>query len=277
MNILILYHARCPDGFGGAYAAWKKFGNNARYVAVEHRTHIPDDVAGATVFCIDHCFPADVTTQLVARAESVMVLDHHSTNREVIAAYPGWQYSDTHSGSVMAWQYFHPNTPLPLLFKYVEEDDLWNFTLPNSKTIRRWVNIQPMTFKRWDAMVTAFEDPAQLAEITRTAQAYEEYFNHFVEEYAQKAERVLFEGIETLAVQAPSFLRHDVGHRLTTLKGPLGIVWRLEGAGIRCSLRGDGTIDVAALAERHGGGGHHNAAAFLIPHTLPLPFTLVHD
>ena len=28
----VTYHQDCPDGFGAAYAAWLKLGNNAAYV-----------------------------------------------------------------------------------------------------------------------------------------------------------------------------------------------------------------------------------------------------
>jgi phosphoesterase RecJ-like protein len=35
------------------------------------------------------------------------------------------------------------------------------------------------------------------------------------------------------------------------------------------SLRSDGSVDVAAIAARFGGGGHHSAAGFSIESTLP--------
>lgn len=31
-EIVIIYHAQCRDGLGSAYAAWKKFGDNASYI-----------------------------------------------------------------------------------------------------------------------------------------------------------------------------------------------------------------------------------------------------
>ena len=59
---------------------------------------------------------------------------------------------------------------------------------------------------------------------------------------------------------------------LAERKPPFGMVIRAKRDGIRVSLRGDGSIDVAELARRHGGNGHPNAAAFSIPHEAPLPF-----
>ena len=33
-QIIVLYHGDCPDGFGAAFAAWKKFKDAAEYVAL---------------------------------------------------------------------------------------------------------------------------------------------------------------------------------------------------------------------------------------------------
>ncbi|MGC9157499.1 MAG: DHH family phosphoesterase [Terracidiphilus sp.] len=45
-------------------------------------------------------------------------------------------------------------------------------------------------------------------------------------------------------------------------------LWELPGGGVRLSLRSKGRVDVAALAERMGGGGHENAAGYLRHGTL---------
>lgn len=38
---VVLYHADCMDGFGAAWALWKRF-PQARYVAVKHGNPPPD-------------------------------------------------------------------------------------------------------------------------------------------------------------------------------------------------------------------------------------------
>jgi phosphoesterase RecJ-like protein len=37
---------------------------------------------------------------------------------------------------------------------------------------------------------------------------------------------------------------------------------------VKCSLRSKGTVDVRAVATRHGGGGHRNASGCRVPGTL---------
>ena len=36
MKPLVLYHANCADGFGAAFAAWLKLGDEAEYVACSY-------------------------------------------------------------------------------------------------------------------------------------------------------------------------------------------------------------------------------------------------
>ena len=43
-DIAVLYHAECPDGFGGSFAAWKKFGKTAIYIPVYHDTSPPEEI-----------------------------------------------------------------------------------------------------------------------------------------------------------------------------------------------------------------------------------------
>jgi len=47
MSIFVLYHANCFDGFGAKYAAWRKFGNNAEYIAVNYGQPLPN-ISGIT-------------------------------------------------------------------------------------------------------------------------------------------------------------------------------------------------------------------------------------
>ena len=79
-----------------------------------------------------------------------------------------------------------------------------------------------------------------------------------------------------LAVDAPRFFASDVGHTLARHKPPLGLVVRVKRDGIRVSLRGDGSVDVAAIARKYGGNGHPNSAAFIVPLGAPLPFHAIH-
>jgi len=52
-NIAVLYHGGCPDGFGGAYAAWKKFGDDADYIPMKYNWPVPEKLDGKELYFID--------------------------------------------------------------------------------------------------------------------------------------------------------------------------------------------------------------------------------
>ncbi len=64
-----------------------------------------------------------------------------------------------------------------------------------------------------------------------------------------------------------------VGKELYTKYPPIAVMWSRRGNSIIVSLRSDGSVDVADIAEKYGGGGHPQAAAFRweAEHILHLP------
>ncbi len=274
-KIVVLYHADCPDGFGGAYAAWKKFGDDAEYIPVEHGFPPPDHLAGKEVYLIDFSYPAPVLQKILAEAKSFVVLDHHKGAREAVESVPEHVYDVARSGAVIAWNYFHPDTPVPVFLLYVQEGDLYTFSLPDAQAILAYCYTLPFTFESWGDLVQRMEDPSEVKKIAERGGIYVEYGEALKKQIADRAWLVSFEGHEVLAVDAPRAFGSDVGHALALRKPPFAMVIRVKRDGIRVSLRGDGSIDVAELARRHGGNGHPNAAAFSISHEAPLPFHAV--
>ena len=58
-NIVVLYHADCPDGFGGAWAAHKKLGEKAEYIGVHHNFLPPKGLDGKEIYMIDFVYPKE--------------------------------------------------------------------------------------------------------------------------------------------------------------------------------------------------------------------------
>ena len=63
------------------------------------------------------------------------------------------------------------------------------------------------------------------------------------------------------------------GNALAKKKGPMGLVLQIRSEGIAVSLRGDGTVDLTKIAQKYGGNGHPDSAAFLVPYGSPFPWT----
>ncbi len=275
-KVAILYHADCPDGFGGAYAAWKKFGEGAEYIPVEHHQPPPEHLAGREVYVIDFSYPLPIMEKLAAPTKSFTVLDHHEGARAAVEAMPNHVYDANRSGATIAWDYFHPGTPRPILLRYVEDGDLYRFELEDARALLAYCYTKPFTFSDWETLSARMEDPEERARMKERGEAYVEYGNLLMGEIAKKAWLVSFEGYEVLAVDAPSAFASHIGHALAKKKPPFGMIIRTKRDGVRVSLRGDGSVDVAALARKYGGNGHPNAAAFPIPLGTKLPFEAIH-
>src|SRR4051812_39919236 len=104
----VFYHGDCPDGFGGAYAAWKKFGDEAEYIPLKHGKPFASDVTGKDVYFIDFCYPKEAMEKIAAEAGSFTILDHHEGVADVVKALPNFVYDASRSGASIAWAYFHP-------------------------------------------------------------------------------------------------------------------------------------------------------------------------
>lgn len=274
-DIAILYHGGCPDGFGAAYAAWKKFGDTAEYIPVKRGEPIPEHLDGKKLFLIDFSYSKDEMDALVAKSSSLTALDHHRSAKETVESMPEYVYDEKRSGATIAWDYFHPDTKRPRLLNYVEDGDLYLFKLPDARAVLSYVYAHPFQFDEWDRFATALDDDMQLAEYVKIGTIYAEHFNILVEQIANRAVLVSFEGYECYFASTASMFNSDVGHLLASRKPPIGIVATMHGDALAVSLRSDPSVDVSVIATKYGGGGHPQASGFLVKWGAPLPWTVL--
>ena len=269
---VILYHADCHDGFGAAYAAWKKFGQNASYIAVYHGDDPPKGLEGREVFIADFSYPIDTLLKLEQGAKRLVILDHHSGAEEAVRAVQEHVFDLKRSGAGIAWGYFHPEKPLPKLLEYVQDNDLWRFALPHVKEIGAFLSSTVKEFSTWDALAKDFEGESKLFEFTTRGKRMLDEHAQAVAKFAKKAVLVTLDGHKVLAIQAPRKYRSELGHVLSDKHPPFAIVWYEHHGMQYFSIRRNGSIDVAEIAKRHGGNGHHDASSFQLPLSAPLPF-----
>jgi oligoribonuclease NrnB/cAMP/cGMP phosphodiesterase (DHH superfamily) len=272
-DIVVLYHKNCLDGLGGAYAAWKKFGDSADYIGMERDQALPPDLAGKELYLIDYSFPKETMLELEKKAKRMVVLDHHVGVKDAIESVKEHVFDNDRSGSGIAWNYFHPDVPLPKLLAYVQEIDLWRFALPNSKEVGAYLGTVNLDFETYDTLLPQFEDDKKLADIVERGKAYSEYAEYLCGQIIETAEEVEFEGYTVLAVNSGRALHSLLGNMLAKKHPPFSIVWYRYRGMWNFSLRGDGSIDLTKIAQKYGGNGHHNAAGFRLPFSSPMPFT----
>ncbi|MFZ2167946.1 MAG: DHHA1 domain-containing protein [Minisyncoccia bacterium] len=277
---VVLYHGKCPDGFGGAYAAWKKFGDSADYIAVDHGDAPPEGLEGHEVYLVDFSYEtAEHMDTLAKITKRLVVLDHHKSSRIFVENVPEHIYDEKRSGASIAWSYFHPDQPLPRLMQYLEDGDLYLYTLPETREIFSYLMVLPFEFSAWDELMLGLEDETKRVEILKKAKAYTEFFEALGDSSAERAKKVSFEGYETyFAVTHPNItMKSYVGNKLYKKLSPIALVVTAHPNGFGVSIRSDGSVDVSKIAEKYGGGGHPGSAGFFIPNGAVMPWVEIED
>lgn len=274
---VILYHGNCPDGFGGAYAAWKKFGDSAEYIALKRGIPAPEEFHGAHLYFIDFTYPREIMDRFVAEAANVTALDHHEGVEDIVRSMPEYLYDANHSGATISWTYFHPDEPLPKLLSHVEDDDLFRFKLPDTKPLLAYLGIRSFKFELWDEIARTLDDPAQAETLLGKARTYREYFDLLIDQAVTRAKLVSFEGYEVLigTTHPMKQMVSALGNKMALAQPPFGMILQPREHGMSISMRGDGSIDLTEIAQRYGGNGHPNSVAFHLNWGDPIPWTEV--
>jgi oligoribonuclease NrnB/cAMP/cGMP phosphodiesterase (DHH superfamily) len=264
-KIVVIYHGDCPDGFGGAYAAWKKFGARAAYLPAMNRFALPCPLKNKEVYLIDYTYQENFIKKLLRDNKRVTAIDHHITAERVAKLTQNYSFALDHSGAVLAWNYFHPGRKVPVMLRYIEDRDLWRWKLPASKAVLAYFDLAERSFAIWDKAAKELEQAGKRKAYREKGELLLRYEKMLLDEILPSAELVRFAGYTVFAINAPYHFVDNLGHALTKKTHSFTIVWRETAGTLKVSLRSAGSVDVAKIAEKFGGGGHKAAAAFSFP------------
>ncbi len=251
---VVLYHAECADGFGAAWAFWKRF-PDAQFTAVKHGCPPPAGLAGRRVVVVDFSYAREILERLASETDKLAVLDHHITAEKALNGLPYVHFDQTKSGAVLAWEHTHPS-PVPWLLQYIQDKDLWQWTLPGSREINAALASYPFEFEVWDGL--------EKERLEQEGRALLRYEKELAGKLAAEAVFVSFNGETVPAVQS-AVLTSQIGERLSD-GHPFCVIWHDRDGRRYYSLRSrEGKADVSAIATAHGGGGHKHAAGFSVP------------
>lgn len=265
---LVIYHADCLDGLGAAWSAFCKLGAQVRYIPARYGDAIPDFGPGAALYILDFSYPPQQLVDASAKAGRIILIDHHVTAMEqcdeFFKAHPqpenlSINFDMSRSGCVLAWQYFFQDLVPPQILLHIEDRDLWRFKLEGTREITTALyERMPISFAEIGAI-----DPAELLAVGRIQV---KQFTGMVQRLAKSSHSVSVAGRVGLAVNAPSLFSSDLGHVLAEKSGTFGMIYHYDGRKQQWSfsLRSIGDYDVGHLAQSFGGGGHRNAAGFVL-------------
>jgi hypothetical protein len=261
-KIVVIYHGKCPDGFGAAWAAWKKFGVKAAYLPARDRNAPPVPLKNKIVYLIDYTYDTPITKRLIKDNIRVTAIDHHFSQKEPIFLTEKYSYDINHSGAVLAWNYFHPGKPVPTLLRYIEDRDIWKWKVPHSREMLMLIDLAEYDFKTWSLLAKELDNTNARAMNIKKGALLELHYRSLYKKLLPNAELVKFAGRKIYILNCPYYFADDLGHELAIKTHSFSLLWNEAGGRIRCSLRSEGKIDVSKIAKQYGGGGHKHSAAF---------------
>lgn len=289
MDILCIYHGKCADGFGAAWAVRKALGRKDVTFHAGVYQEDPPDVTGKHVILVDFSYKKPVLVEMADNAQSILVLDHHKSAFEDLCDFeePEGDWSDhvaawhnhtdpmqwvhkpfvralfdmKRSGAGMTWDFFHPNVQRPALINHIEDRDLWRFALDGTREIQANLFSYPYKFEVWDRLMAL---PTE--DLRKEGEAIERKHFKDINELLEICERTMEIGGHTVPVASlPYTLTSDAGHQMAQGKPFAACYWDTKDARIFSLRSTDNGMDVSAIAREYGGGGHQNAAGFQVP------------
>ncbi len=259
--IYVLYHSKCYDGFGAAYAAWKRLGESAEYIPVSYGAPVPHLPEATRIYIVDFSYPKDILWKLANEVAPVIVIDHHKTAKEDLSELTGSHdnlqaiFDMEKSGALMAWEFFHPGTSTPLLIQHISDRDLWKFKMDGTAKIHKALVSLPMDFQVWDAL--------DVERLKRDGEVCERLYSQLVDSVCNGSYMARISDFIVPIVNT-SIAWSEVGAELNRRfpESPFAASFTVFEDQVMWSLRSVGDFDVSEIAKKFGGGGHKNAAGF---------------
>ena len=269
---IVIYHNPCMDGFTAAWVA-SKFNPKPtdQYIPAKYGDPVPN-VESQDVLIVDYSYPRDVMEEMYEKAKSLVVLDHHKSAEQNCKGLDFCQFDMNRSGAGMAWDFLFPDQPRPALVNYVEDRDLWRFSLPGSRAATAYISSFARTIDNWDLLANDLENHFNYVVVPQGG-AILRFEEQKVREIATEARERFVpykpnEGYNILSCNCPYQFASEVGEYLYTQnpERPFVATYFDRGDGKQqWSLRSASSgLDVSEVAKEYGGGGHAHAAGFVL-------------
>lgn len=283
-NNICIYHAHCTDGFGAAWVMHHKFKTTDEpctfiagdYANTKHLDVMWDQLVGADVYLVDFSYKRAKVEEILKVARSVTVIDHHKTAiedlRELLMKYPTSRFNLffklQNSGAILTWQYCFGATKPPQLLNHVQDQDLFLFNNPQTRNIMMAVRSHDMTFELWDRWM-AMHQTRHLDDLHQEgiplARAHDKRVAAYVNDIGLHRKLRIGKYVVPLINCGHEFAA-DVGAAMCADQ-PFAATYYDAAGHRKFSLRSNKItgVDVAEIAKTAGGGGHRNAAGFVVP------------
>lgn len=292
-KVAVFYHAQCVDGAASAYAAHMKYGNNAKYYPIGHksdkttekfiREHSDDNTH---VIFADYAPTKPVLEKIIDHTKHVSIFDHHATAIEDLAEYKHKKltkvFDEFSSGGAITFRQLHGrDKKMPQSIELAQRIDLGQFGEDdNEKThnyqIAAYIDALPNT--RIKDIVPAFDTINNLTE-DEVASKGEIAHRVNLQRTKEAIDKASFARVQIAENTRPIFIPtvnlkpHGAGRELEAElkklasqdRHQLAFCWYEEEGTAHVSIRSAGKTDAGTVAQYFAtvgksGGGHKTAA-----------------
>lgn len=274
----VITHANCPDGWGSAWTVWRDNPNCEFFFASYGSDKMPD-VKGKNVLMADFSYKdPDFINELADEANDMLILDHHKTAVENLEGKIDcdYEFDMSRSGARMVWDWMNPGYEAPFMIKCIEDRDIWNWEIPNSKEFLATMDSYELSFENLEWINDLEKNRDQLEAFMGEGRAIIRFKKKLIDISAKHAVPATIHAPDGSTYKSMTvndscrMLASDLCHQLVKTNiydFKIAAAWSTDiySGMTLVSLRSEGETDVSVIAKLFGGGGHRNAAGFETP------------
>lgn len=258
------------DGISSAYIARNSLERNNAVVLVPLQYSREDELFKEHLTKQDICYFVDFSLkrdkmlELAELVDRIVVIDHHKTAEAELVNLPEnveVNFNMNESGATLTWLYFY-DEPIPEIFEYIKDRDLWNWKLPDSREINEALAflVKPNDIQSF--MDNAFIPLETLKEIGSTLLKNK---NQQVQSKLTKVTDLSLGNIDFKLINVTENIS-ELGNAICIeYNKPALMYFITQDMKVVCSLRSTNDLpDVSTVAVTFGGGGHRNACGFTV-------------
>lgn len=279
---IVVYHKDCFDGFTSMIIAQEALGReNAEYIPMQYGqlpdvTELRNLFQGNNVYMLDFSMPYDVMMEAAKFSNQLVVLDHHETAQknleglDQITPNTHIKFNMNMAGAMMTWNHFFLTWQVPMFVTMVQDMDLWQFRIEQTKSLRAFLQSQAWNESLYHVLTFGAEFHLQMA-IEKGGLLYGQQMRQ-MELLAERAWNCKIRQAEKYTVAAvccPPWQASDVGNYILQQDQELdlAVMYYLEDKNqmkISMRARKNENVNVAEICELFNGGGHKPAAGCMM-------------
>ena len=287
----VLYHGDCVDGFASAFACWLYFKQKAQktktkqkkisYIACQYQKQ-PPMLENRNVLMCDFSYKYNVLKNILKSVNKIIILDHHQSAEKDLQQIPKENkiFDMKHSGAYITWAYFFGEESVPLMIRYIEDNDIWKKSMTHTRQFTSYVFNIPKQFDQYEKLL---DDNFVTNTVIPIGDGMLKQNDNYINDGIKKAavnfilldNNLYFVGNVNTAI-----LKSEIGNSFLTSNPDANFATcysRNEYTGeTYISLRSTNTgTDVEEIASKFGGGGHRNAGGLTVYNADALPSILI--